>query len=64
LSKHDIPAPGFVKTTGERNPRDMGQKYFVQYRCGWVDWHGPYQVRGVRWVHDGSAWDIVAVRKA
>lgn len=62
---HDIPAPGFRTISGKRNPPDgEGVKYWVQCRNGWVDELGPWPVRGPRWTHNGSDWDIVAVRRA
>ena len=48
--------------TGKRNPPNDGTKYVPQYRNGYVDrWE--YEARQLRWIHDGSDWDIVAIRK-
>ena len=55
------PAEGYRLTTGKRAPNEG--KYWVQFRNGWCDLHGPYPAKGPRWIHDGSEWDIVAVRK-
>lgn len=60
--KHDIPAPGFTLTSGKRGPREG--KWWVQLRTGWVDELGPWPSQGPRWVHDGSEFDVIAVKQA
>lgn len=62
--QHDIPAPGFQLVSGKRSPPKDWEKVWVQLRGGWVDHHGPWPVEGPRWIHDGTAGDIVAVKKA
>lgn len=60
-----IPAPGYRKTRGDRNPPATDDaRYWVQFRNGWLDLHGPYPVKGTRWKHANDDWDIVAVRRA
>lgn len=61
--KADVPAPGFRLVSGKRGPRG-GEKFWVQLRSGWVDELGPWPANGPRWEHDGSAFDVVAVRRA
>lgn len=56
-------APGFRKITGKRSP-NSGTKYEVQFRCGYVDHKHTYEAHQLRWTHDGSDWDVIAVRKA
>lgn len=66
MGMHSIPAPGFSMITGEANPPNTKDGYFVQLRSGWVDELGPWPAKGPRWIwgarHDSA--DIVAVRKA
>ena len=60
---HPIPAPGFSLISGKRKPpASWGEKLFTQLRMGWCD-PTPWPVATTRWVHDGSAGDVVAVRK-
>lgn len=36
----------------------------VQFRNGYVDEKTAYSAGQLRWVHDGSDWDVVAIRDA
>lgn len=58
----DIPAPGFVIVSGKRAPQDG--EWFVQYRNGLVDEDYKRMPDAMNWIHGGSDWDIVAVRRA
>jgi hypothetical protein len=60
--QHDVPAAGYRITSGKRAP-PKAETYWVQFRNGWCDLHGPYPAHGPRWIHDGSEWDIVAVKQ-
>jgi len=63
LPTQPIPAPGFQTISGKRNPPDDGTKYHVQYRNGYVcKW--TYGASQLRWKHDGSDWDVVAIKRA
>ena len=57
-----IPAPGFRMVSGKQSPPDNGTKYEVQFRNGYVDRKHTYSAGQLRWKHDGSDWDVVAVR--
>lgn len=59
--KKEIPAPGFAKVSGEQGPTEGD--WWVQLRNGWVDELGPWPAKGPRWKHDGSQFDIVAVKR-
>lgn len=62
---HPIPAPGFSKITGTRRPpKSWGDELWCQIRTGWVDTFGPWKVETTRWKHDGTAGDVVAVKRA
>jgi hypothetical protein len=62
--KYPIPAPGFVTISGKRKPpKSMGDKLWCQLLTGWVDEFGPWDVSTTRWIHDGTAGDVVAVKK-
>ncbi len=39
-------------------------KYQVQFRCGYVDRSNVYTARQLVWIHDGSPFDVVAVKEA
>lgn len=59
-----IPAPGFTMISGTRKPpASWGEKVWCQLRSGWVDLIAPWPVKTTRWIHDGTAGDVVAVRK-
>jgi hypothetical protein len=58
-----IPAPGYSLISGKRSPPDNGTQYMPQYRNGYVD-RWTYTAKQLRWVHDGSAWDVVAINRA
>lgn len=61
--RQPIPAPGFTKISGKRNPpASMGDELWCQIRTGWCDEFAPWKVETTRWIHDGSAGDVVAVR--
>lgn len=61
-----IPAPGYTKITGKRRPpKSWGDELHCQLRNGHIDPFGkPWPVKDVRWVHDETDGDVVAVRKA
>jgi len=59
-----IPADGFTLISGKRPPPPAwGEKLWCQLRTGWVDRFGPWPVKTTRWIHDGSAGDVVAVKR-
>ena len=60
----EIPAKGFVKISGTRNPPDDGSLYMIQLRTGFCDLQHRYTAKQLIWIHDGSSGDVVAVRKA
>ena len=66
--RREIPAPGYTKANGFRAPnKAWGEKVFCQIRgsgatAGWCD-KVPWDVSTTRWKHDGSAGDVVAVRR-
>lgn len=68
MPRKSIPAPGFQTITGTRAPpKKLGTHLWCQIRgsgstAGWVD-VAPWPVETTRWKHDGSAGDVVAVRK-
>lgn len=64
MTFHPIPAPGFTKISGQRNPLDDGTEYHIQLRNGFCDTQHRYTARQLVWIHDGSSGDIMAVRKA
>lgn len=39
-------------------------KWTAQFRNGFVDRANSYTASQLVWIHDGSAWDVVAVREA
>ena len=53
--------PGFRPVSGKRSPPKGDTKYEVQFRNGFVDRTG-YTASQLVWIHDGSSWDVVAVR--
>lgn len=64
-----IPAPGFRRISGKRNPPTTDSGYWVQLGSGWVDELGPWPVRGPNWKwkapDEGPApWEVAAVKKA
>ena len=61
IERHPIPAPGFQIVSGAKGPK--GGKWWVQLRNGMVD-SAPWPADRTRWVHDGSEFDVVAVRRA
>ena len=58
-----IPAPGFTKISGQRNPPDDDAQYQIQLRNGFCDLQHRYTAKQLTWIHDGSSGDIVAIRK-
>ena len=62
---HPIPAAGFSIITGTRKPpASWGEHLWCQLRTGWVDEFAPWPVSTTRWLHDGTAGDVVAVKRA
>tara|TARA_B100000678_G_scaffold218887_1_gene186234 strand:+ start:72 stop:269 length:198 start_codon:yes stop_codon:yes gene_type:complete len=60
----DIPAPGYHQISGKRRPpKSWGEELWCQIRTGWCDMHGPWKVETTNFIHDGSAGDVVAVRR-
>lgn len=59
-----IPAPGFRLVSGKQGPKDQTMKYQVQFRCGRIDKSNVYTARQLVWIHDGSPFDVVAVKEA
>jgi hypothetical protein len=59
-----IPAPGYSRISGKKNPPNASDGYWVQLRTGWCDDLSPWPAIGPRWIHDGTAGDVIAVRKA
>lgn len=64
LPTKPIPAPGFKLVSGKRGPNNDGKEYQVQFANGWVDRKNTYTAKQLRWVHEGSPWDIIAVKEA
>lgn len=62
LPAQPIPAKGFTLISGKRKPSEG--EYTVQFRNGYVDDKHRYGPNQLRWVHDGSDWDVVAVKRA
>lgn len=68
MPRQTIPAPGYTRISGSRAPpKAWGDKLWVQIRgdgvtAGWVD-VVPWLVKDCRWIHDGTAGDIVAVKR-
>jgi hypothetical protein len=62
----DLPPlpPGFRRTTGKRNPPRDGTAYHIQLRQGFVDTRIAYTADQLRWIWDGTAGDVVAVKNA
>lgn len=60
LPREPVPAPGFKLISGKRAPKEG--KYQVQFRNGYIDDKHEYSPSQLRWVHEGHAWDVVAVR--
>lgn len=56
--------PGFTKISGTRSPPRGDQRYFIQLRMGFVDRRISYSAEQLEWKHDGSAGDIIAVKRA
>ena len=57
-----IPAPGYRKVSGKRAPpRSLGERLFTQIRNG-ICAPEPWPVATVRWKHDGTTGDVVAVK--
>jgi hypothetical protein len=63
LPTDPIPAKGFKLVSGKRNPPDDGSKYEVQFSNGYVDRRNHYTAPQLVWLHSGSPWDVIAVRK-
>ena len=56
LPTDPIPANGFRLISGKRSPPKGDKRYEVQFRNG-------YTAAELRWIHDGSDWDVVAIRE-
>ena len=63
MARREIPALGFQIVSGKRNP-PKDEKWYVQFRGGYVDEKHSYSAEQLRWKHNGSEWDVVAVKKA
>ena len=63
LPTDPIPAPGFQSISGKRTPPTGEQRYQVQFRNGYVDRSNSYTASQLVWIHTGSEFDVVAVRK-
>lgn len=63
LPTDPIPAKDFKLVSGKRKPPDDGSKYEVQFRNGYIDRKNTYGPEHLRWTHDGTPFDVVAVRK-
>lgn len=63
MSDCELP-PGFRAISGNRSPPKDGSEYEVIFRNGYRDEKHTYTAEQLRWVHDGSDWDVIAVRKA
>jgi hypothetical protein len=59
----EIPAPKFRKVSGTRSPPRNDDRYMIQLRNGFADEENRYTVKELRWLHDGSPGDIVAIRR-
>ena len=59
-----IPAPGFRLVSGKQGPKDQTMKYQVQFRNGFVDRANAYTASQLVWIHDGSPFDVIAVKEA
>lgn len=57
----DLP-PGFRLVSGKRGPKDG--TWFIKLRMGFWSEQYSYTPEQLRWKHDGSAGDIVAVKRA
>lgn len=66
MSENDLPPlpPGFQRVSGKRAPADKDARWFIQLRQGFYSTEVSYTREQLRWVHDGGAGDVVAVRKA
>ena len=63
--RYSIPAPGFTRANGKRRPnKAWGERVYCQIRNGLVDESAPWLVSEVRWIHDGSNGDVVAIKAA
>lgn len=61
--RHEVPAPGYTLTEGRKPRLPAGYVLLCQLRNGHVDPYGkPWPIGDVRWSHDGSAGDVVAVK--
>lgn len=58
----EIPAPGFKLVSGKRSPPKDDKLYTIQLRNGWCDIKHQYTASQLRWIHDGSSGDIVAIK--
>lgn len=52
---------GFRPVSDQCSPPKDGRKYEVVFRNGFRDDTG-YTAEQLVWVHDGSSWDVLAVR--
>lgn len=63
LPTEPIPANGFRLISGKRSPPKGDKRYEVQFRNSYVDRKHSYTAAELRWIHDGSDWDVVAIRE-
>ena len=59
----DLPE-GYTACPGDKAPsvRKWGDSVMVVLRCGVTS--GPWPIRGTRWIHDGTAGDVIAIKRA
>jgi hypothetical protein len=62
VSNPDLPT-GFRTVSGKRRP-PPDKEYTVMFRNGFIDWQRTYTRDQLVWVHEGSSWDVVAVKEA
>lgn len=62
MSNPDLP-PGFRLVSGKQGPRNREKEYTVMFRNGFIDWRTPYTRDQLVWTHDGSGWDVLAVKE-
>lgn len=61
VTRREVPAPGYRLISGKRTPTEG--EYHVQFRNGLVDEDHKRTPGSMNWIHNGGAWDIVAVRR-
>ncbi len=55
---------GYIRCPGDRAPSVSlwGERVYCFLRCGVVA-KEPWPIKTTRWVHDGTAGDVIAIRK-